>query len=86
MQFLVPICLFILSGTVRIVIKHANFKHWQNIVFKIVIFTDGMCYFMIGVFIMYYNYQPSRGMAPAVDASFKDFSLLFVFGSLALYK
>jgi hypothetical protein len=86
MRIFVPIGLFVLSGTVRVIIKWANFKRWQNITFKVCLFMSGMCYFMIGFQIMYFNYQPSKGMLPSVDTSFKDFSLLYVFGSLSLYK
>jgi len=76
----------VLAGTIRVLIKHANFKNWQNLVFKMAIFADGLCYFGIGVYTMYINYRPTKGMVPSADSSFRDFSLLFVFGSLALYK
>jgi hypothetical protein len=85
-RILVPVVLFSLSGTIRVIIKWANFKRWQNIIFKLSLFLSGLCYFMIGFYIMYINYLPSKGMLPAIDASFKDFSLLYVFGSLSLYK
>jgi hypothetical protein len=35
---------------------------------------------------MYFEHKPSRGLAPASDTYFKDFSLLFVFGGLSLHK
>jgi hypothetical protein len=41
---------------------------------------------MVGFYIMYINYLPSKGMLPVIDASFKDFSLLYTFGSISLYK
>jgi len=43
-----PIVLFVLAGTIRVLVKHANFTNWQNLVFKITIFADGLCYFCIG--------------------------------------
>jgi hypothetical protein len=85
-RILVPITLFTLSGTVRVIIKWANFKKWQNIIFKVSLFISGLCYFMIGFYIMFINYLPSKGLSPVIDASFKDFSLMYVFGSLNLYK
>jgi len=85
-QILAPFTLFVMAGAIRVIIKHANFKNWQNLLFKMIIFADGMCYFGIGVYIMYFDFKPTKGMLPAADTSFRDFSLLFVFGSLSFYK
>lgn len=43
-----------MAGTFRIIIKHAKFKRWQNIIFKMVLIADGMCYFNIGVYMMFW--------------------------------
>jgi hypothetical protein len=52
-KYIGPVASFCVAGTVRIVIKHANFNRLQNIVFKIVVLADGMCYFGIGIYFMY---------------------------------
>jgi hypothetical protein len=77
---------FILTGTYRIIIKHANLKRWQNIIFKCVILLDGLCFFALGFYIMYSGYKPTKGILASVDTQFKDFSILYVFGNLAFYK
>jgi hypothetical protein len=84
--YLVPITSFCMTGTIRVIIKNANFNRLQNIIFKIVILADGMCYFGIGFYFMYNNYSITRGMLPTIDTLYKDFSLLFVFCGLAYYK
>jgi len=86
LQIMGPITAFCTAGTFRIVIKYANFKRWQNIWFKIMIFTNGIVYFMIGAYIMYSNYKLSQGILPSIDSQYKDFSLLFVFSGMAFYK
>jgi len=86
LQITGPITQFILTGTYRVIMKHANFKRWQNIIFKLVIFLDGLCFFALGFYIMYFDYRPSEGIALSIDSQFKDFSLLYVFGNLAYYK
>jgi len=85
-KYLGPICMFCNCGAYRIVIKHANFTRLQNIMFKVVNFANGMCYFGIGVYIMYFEHKLSKGMLPLMDSQFKDFSLLFVFSGLITYK
>jgi len=86
LRILAPLAAFSVAGSVRVIIKHANFSRWQNIMFKIVIFADGLCYFMIAVYIMYSDYKISSGMKPQMDSYYKDFALLFSFGGLAFYK
>jgi hypothetical protein len=86
LKYLGPISSFCTAGAYRILIKHANFKRWQNILFKISIMADGMCYFNLGVYILYTNHKVSQGMDPSMDTLFKDFSLLFVFGGLSFFK
>jgi hypothetical protein len=78
--------MFVICGTARVVIKNAYFNQWQNITFKFTVFGSGLCYFMIGIYIMFYDYKVTRGLSPATDTAWKDFTLLFVFGDLALYK
>jgi hypothetical protein len=84
--YLVPITFFCMTGTIRVIIKNANFNKWQNIIFKIVILADGMCYFGIGYYIMYNNFAITDGMLPSIDSLCKDFTLLFVFGGFSYYK
>jgi hypothetical protein len=62
--YYVPIASFCMTGTVRIVIKNANFNRWQNITFKIVILADAMCYFGIGFYFMFYNFLITYGLLP----------------------
>jgi hypothetical protein len=81
-----PFASFFVTGTIRIVIKKVNFNRWQNIIFKIVILADALCYFVLGFFLMYTNHKKTHGMLPKIDLLHKDFSLLFVFGGIAYYK
>ncbi len=64
LKYLGPISSFCTTGTIRILIKHANFKKWQNIIFKTSIMANGMCYFNIGVYVMYTNHKLTKGMLP----------------------
>lgn len=48
--------------------------------------ANGVCYFNIGVYVMYTNYKLTKGTIPEMDSLSKDFCLLFVFGGLALFK
>jgi hypothetical protein len=86
LKYLGPISSFCTAGAFRVFIKYANFKKWQNIVFKITMMANGMCFFNIGVYTMYTNNKVTKGMLPALDSLSKDFCLLFVFGGLALFK
>jgi hypothetical protein len=83
---LVPIVFFTVAGTYRVIIKNGNFHKWQNVIFKFVIFADGLCCFMIGFYVMYFEFKLTKGMSPSTDSQIKDFNILFVFGGLALYK
>jgi hypothetical protein len=56
LTYYVPLTSFFMTGTVRIVIKNANFNRLQNIIFKMVILADAMCYFGIGFYFMFYDF------------------------------
>jgi hypothetical protein len=48
LTYIVPATSFCMTGTIRIVIKNANFNRKQNLIFKIAVLADALCYFAIG--------------------------------------
>lgn len=53
---LVPALILIGAGNLRICFKKIRYTSWQIIGLKIALYADAICYFMIGVYIMYANW------------------------------
>jgi hypothetical protein len=83
--YFVPILILVGAGHLRISFKRVRYTTWQIIGLKFCIYACAICYFMIGVYIMYQNWQATNGYNSNQDSKMKDFSLLFVFGSFSLY-
>jgi hypothetical protein len=86
LRYLLPLALFVGLGTIRVIIKFANFSRWQNLGFKLFFFIGAICYFIIGFYIMYTDSKLTGGMNSVKDAAYKDFTLLYVFSGMALFK
>jgi uncharacterized membrane protein len=84
--FVIPILMVIGAGHLRISFKRVRYTTWQIIGLKASIYACAICYFVIGAYIMFVDWELTKGYNKALDAKMKDFSLLFVFGSFSLYE
>jgi hypothetical protein len=82
---MVPISFFFFVGNFRVCIRHADWKRYQIIVYKLSILMGAVCFFEIGAYFMAVGYSFTNKANEDLDNKIKDFITLYAFGTFEFF-